>query len=188
MDCFAAAKACGVTIIGDGGLKYSGDIAKALAAGAGACMLGSLLAGCDESPGEPIIYQGRQFKSYRGMGSIGAMQQGSADRYFQSSDQGAQKLVAEGIEGMVPSKGPLATIVYQLVGGVRAAMGYSGAETITSLREKAIFRRITGAGLERKPPTRRDHYERSSQLSSRLILSVFDELMLSPCYFNRAPV
>jgi IMP dehydrogenase len=117
-------------------------------------MLGSMLAGCDESPGEQIIYQGRQFKAYRGMGSIGAMVQrhGSADRYFQDGNGNADKLVAEGIEGMVPSKGPLASVVYQLVGGLKAALGYCGAEDIPTLQRNAVFTRMTSAGLKESHP------------------------------------
>ena len=152
---FAAAKGVGkggVPLIADGGIKYSGDIAKALAAGAQCVMLGSILAGTDESPGESIIYQGRQFKAYRGMGSIGAMQQGSADRYFQAGERSADKLVAEGIEGMVPSKGPLSTVVYQMVGGLKAALGYCGASDIPTLQKKAVFCRMTSAGLRESHP------------------------------------
>jgi IMP dehydrogenase len=151
MECAAVAKKLGKTIIADGGIKYSGDIAKGLAAGGNAVMLGSMLAGTDESPGEPIIYQGRSFKSYRGMGSIGAMQRGSADRYFQS-DSSPDKLVAEGIEGMVASKGPLAAVIHQMVGGLQAAMGYCGTPTLPEFAEKAIFRRITAAGLKESHP------------------------------------
>jgi len=139
-------------LIADGGIKFSGDIAKALAAGADIVMLGGLLAGCDESPGEQIIYHGRSFKSYRGMGSIGAMSAGSADRYFQEGGAGADKLVAEGIEGMVPSKGPLAGVLHQLIGGLKSAMGYLGAADLATLRDKARFRRVTGAGLREAHP------------------------------------
>lgn len=152
LDAVAAAAPHGVPIIADGGIKYSGDLAKAIAAGAGAAMLGSLFAGCDEAPGEQIIYQGRSFKAYRGMGSIGAMARGSADRYFQDGASPADKLVAEGIEGMVPSKGPLATVVYQLIGGLRAAMGYCGAKDVPTLQATAQFRRITAAGLRESHP------------------------------------
>ncbi|MBA3845373.1 MAG: IMP dehydrogenase [Planctomycetes bacterium] len=151
----AAAKGVGkggVPLIADGGIKYSGDIAKALAAGAQCVMLGSILAGTDESPGESIIYQGRQFKAYRGMGSIGAMQQGSADRYFQAGERSADKLVAEGIEGMVPSKGPLSTVVHQMVGGLKAALGYCGASDIPTLQKTAVFCRMTSAGLRESHP------------------------------------
>ena len=154
LDVHAAIKRTGVPIIADGGVKYSGDIAKALACGANCVMLGSMLAGCDESPGETIIYQGRQFKAYRGMGSIGAMVQrhGSADRYFQDGNSAADKLVAEGIEGMVPSKGPLSSVVYQMVGGLKAALGYCGAQDLPTLQKVAIFRRMTSAGLRESHP------------------------------------
>jgi len=134
-------------IIADGGIKYSGDLAKALAAGADCAMIGSLLAGTDESPGEVFLYQGRAYKSYRGMGSITAMARGSADRYFQADVKEQMKLVPEGIEGRVPHKGPVAPILHQLVGGVRASMGYVGAATISAFQEKARFVRITNAGL-----------------------------------------
>jgi IMP dehydrogenase len=137
----------GVPVIADGGIKLSGDLAKALAAGAGVVMIGSLLAGTDESPGEVFLYDGRSYKSYRGMGSIGAMARGSADRYFQQDVGNSLKLVPEGIEGQVPYKGPVAAVLHQLVGGLRAAMGYVGAATITELQEKAQFVRITNAGL-----------------------------------------
>ncbi|MDW8372952.1 MAG: IMP dehydrogenase [Planctomycetota bacterium] len=147
-----AARAAGIPVIADGGIKYSGDIAKALAVGANAVMLGSIFAGCDESPGELIIYQGRQFKSYRGMGSIAAMQRGSAERYGQDSATEATKLVAEGIEGMVPHKGALANVVYQLVGGLKAALGYCGARTIAELQRKAVLCRQTQAGLKESHP------------------------------------
>jgi IMP dehydrogenase len=154
LDVHAAIKKSGVPIIADGGIKYSGDIAKALACGANCVMLGSMLAGCDESPGETIIYQGRQFKAYRGMGSIGAMVQrhGSADRYFQDGNSAADKLVAEGIEGMVPSKGPLSSVVYQMVGGLKAALGYCGAQDLPTLQKVAVFRRMTSAGLRESHP------------------------------------
>ena len=149
--CRAAHKA-GIPVIADGGIKYSGDLAKALAVGANVAMLGSILAGCDEAPGEMIIYQGRQFKSYRGMGSIGAMQQGSADRYFQDGERSPDKLVAEGIEGMVPSKGPLSAVVFQMVGGLKAALGYCGAKDIPTLQKVAVLQRMTGAGLRESHP------------------------------------
>lgn len=138
-----------IPIIADGGIKYSGDIVKALAAGANVVMLGSLLAGCEESPSESEIYQGRQFKVYRGMGSLGAMSKGSGDRYFQASNK---KLVPEGVEGRVPYKGALAETIYQLCGGIRAGMGYCGCETIPELHENAQFVRITGAGLKESHP------------------------------------
>jgi IMP dehydrogenase len=148
-DCATVARQYGVPIIADGGIRYSGDIVKALAAGADAVMLGSLFAGTEESPGESEIYQGRRFKVYRGMGSIGAMQQGSKDRYFQED---AQKLVPEGIEGRVPYKGPLADTVYQLIGGIRAGMGYCGAATLKELKENSRFIRITSASLRESHP------------------------------------
>ena len=139
--------AAGVPAIGDGGIKYSGDLAKAIAAGADCAMIGSLLAGTDESPGEVYLYQGRSYKSYRGMGSVGAMARGSADRYFQQEVRDALKLVPEGVEGQVPYKGPVTTVVHQLVGGLRAAMGYTGAATLAEFRAKAQFIRVSGAGL-----------------------------------------
>jgi IMP dehydrogenase len=162
-----AARDTGVPIIADGGVKYSGDISKAIAAGASVVMIGSLLAGTEESPGETILYQGRSFKSYRGMGSLTAMSQGSGERYFQSTDDLAStemgtegvvqrerasqnrlaKFVPEGIEGRVPYRGPLESMVFQLVGGLRSGMGYVGCGTIQELQEKAQFVRISGAGL-----------------------------------------
>jgi IMP dehydrogenase len=145
-----AAEVCrvaGVPAIGDGGIKYSGDLAKAIAAGADCAMIGSLLAGTDEAPGEVILYQGRSYKSYRGMGSIGAMARGSADRYFQQEVESSLKLVPEGIEGRVPYKGPVGNIIHQLVGGLRAAMGYTGNATIKDMQTKRQFLRITGSGL-----------------------------------------
>ncbi|MFM2125316.1 MAG: hypothetical protein RL328_1767 [Acidobacteriota bacterium] len=145
-ECAKATKGTGVPLIADGGIKYSGDVSKAIAAGADCVMIGSLLAGTEESPGETILYQGRTFKSYRGMGSIGAMQQGSSDRYAQEATAGG-KLVPEGIEGRVPYKGLLSDMVYQLVGGLRAGMGYCGCHNIQELREKARFVRLTSAGL-----------------------------------------
>ncbi len=148
-DVACVAKKYDIPVIADGGIKYSGDIVKALAAGADCVMLGSLLAGCEEAPGETEIYQGRQFKVYRGMGSLGAMAAGSTDRYFQ---EGAKKLVPEGVEGRVPYKGALADTVFQLIGGIRAGMGYCGCPTIPELWEKAQFIRITGAGLKESHP------------------------------------
>ncbi|MCK0473929.1 IMP dehydrogenase [Halalkalibacter sp. APA_J-10(15)] len=148
-DCATEARKHGVPIIADGGIKYSGDIVKALAAGGHAVMLGSLLAGVSESPGEREIYQGRQFKVYRGMGSLGAMEKGSKDRYFQEN---AQKLVPEGIEGRIPYKGPLNDTVHQLIGGIRAGMGYCGTATLDDLRDYGKFIRITGAGLRESHP------------------------------------
>jgi IMP dehydrogenase len=146
MESAAEAAKSGVPVIADGGLRTSGDAAKALAAGASSVMIGSMLAGTTESPGEVFLYQGRSYKAYRGMGSVGAMARGSADRYFQQ-DVSAMKLVPEGIEGQVPFKGPAADVVHQLVGGVKAAMGYTGSRTITELQERAKFVRITNAGL-----------------------------------------
>jgi IMP dehydrogenase len=164
-EAYRAAKDRGVAVIADGGIKYSGDITKAIAAGASVCMMGSLFAGVDESPGETILYQGRSFKTYRGMGSLSAMAQGSGERYFQGKDdlasetartsitarEGANnrlaKFVPEGIEGRVPHRGPLEAMIYQLVGGLRSGMGYLGCSTIEELQEKARFIRISGAGL-----------------------------------------
>ncbi len=145
MDC--ASGAGDVPVIADGGIKFSGDFAKAIAAGASCAMVGSMIAGTDESPGEVILYQGRSFKAYRGMGSLGAMARGSADRYFQK-DAASDKLVPEGIEGQVPYKGPAGAVIHQLVGGLRAAMGYTGHATVTSMRGGCNFVRITGAGLK----------------------------------------
>jgi len=147
MSAVEAADRAGVGIIADGGIKFSGDLAKALAAGAGAAMIGSLLAGTDESPGEVYLHQGRSFKAYRGMGSVGAMARGSADRYFQAEVRDTLKLVPEGIEGQVPYKGPVGGVLHQLVGGLRAAMGYVGAANLTELRDRATFVRISNAGL-----------------------------------------
>jgi IMP dehydrogenase len=165
-EAYRAAKSRGVAVIADGGIKYSGDVTKAIAAGASVCMMGSLFAGVDESPGETILYQGRSFKAYRGMGSLSAMAQGSGERYFQGKDDmttGGErtsitapensggnrlaKFVPEGIEGRVPHRGPLEAMVYQLVGGLRSGMGYLGCGTIEDLQEKATFIRISGAGL-----------------------------------------
>jgi IMP dehydrogenase len=148
-ECAQEADRYGIPIIADGGIKYSGDITKAIAAGASVVMVGSLLAGTEESPGETEIYQGRSFKVYRGMGSMAAMAAGSKDRYFQ---EGQKKLVPEGVEGRVPYKGPLSETVYQLMGGLRAGMGYCGTPDIESLRTKAQFIRITGAGLKESHP------------------------------------
>ncbi len=147
MNCAQAARDAGVPVIADGGIKFSGDFAKAMAAGASCCMFGSMFAGTDEAPGEKILYQGRTYKAYRGMGSIGAMQLGSKDRYFQGDVEEAMKLVPEGIEGRVGYKGALTDILHQLVGGLRAAMGYVGASDIAALHERAQFVRITGSGL-----------------------------------------
>ncbi|MGH6868671.1 MAG: IMP dehydrogenase, partial [Methylocella sp.] len=147
MDCAEAARAANVPVIADGGIKYSGDIAKAIAAGADCVMIGSLFAGTDESPGEVYLYQGRSFKSYRGMGSVGAMARGSADRYFQQDIADQLKLVPEGVEGQVPYRGPASVILHQLAGGLRAAMGYVGAKDIAEFQARARFVRISSAGL-----------------------------------------
>jgi IMP dehydrogenase len=147
MDAVSVAHARDTPVIADGGIKYSGDLAKALAAGADCAMIGSLLAGTDETPGEVFLYQGRSYKTYRGMGSVGAMARGSADRYFQQDIKDSLKLVPEGVEGQVPYKGAAATVLHQLSGGLRAAMGYVGARTLTELHSKAEFVRISGAGL-----------------------------------------
>jgi IMP dehydrogenase len=149
LECAEMAEKYGIPVIADGGIKYSGDIVKAIAAGARVVMMGSMLAGCEESPGESEIYQGRQFKVYRGMGSIGAMQKGSGDRYFQS---GTKKLVPEGVEGRVPYKGVVSDTIYQMMGGLRSGMGYCGAKDIETLRATAKFVRITGAGLKESHP------------------------------------
>jgi IMP dehydrogenase len=147
LDCNAAAKPDGIPVIADGGIKFSGDFAKAIAAGASCVMVGSMIAGTDESPGEVILYQGRSFKAYRGMGSLGAMARGSADRYFQK-DAASDKLVPEGIEGQVPYKGPAGNVIHQLVGGLRAAMGYTGCANIEEMQNNCEFVKITGAGLK----------------------------------------
>ena len=151
LDCARAVAGTGVPVIADGGIRYTGDIVKALAAGAGTVMVGSMFAGVEESPGETIIYEGRRFKSYRGMGSIEAMQQGSKDRYFQDMEDDIKKLVPEGISGRVPYKGRLAEVVHQLVGGLRAGMGYCGAKDIQALLG-ARFIRITMAGMKESHP------------------------------------
>ncbi|MBQ7325156.1 MAG: IMP dehydrogenase [Clostridia bacterium] len=148
-DVYEVAKEYGIPVIADGGIKYSGDLPKAIAAGADVIMIGSLFAGCEESPGETEIYQGRSFKVYRGMGSIAAMEKGSKDRYFQT---GTKKLVPEGVEGRVPFKGPLSDTIYQLMGGLRSGMGYCGTETIPELKENGKFIRITGNGLRESHP------------------------------------
>ncbi len=147
MDAVEVGQKAGIPIIADGGIKFSGDLAKALAAGASAAMIGSLLAGTEESPGEVYLHQGRSYKAYRGMGSVGAMARGSADRYFQAEVTDTLKLVPEGIEGQVPFKGPVSAVLHQLVGGVRAAMGYVGAANLTELNERARFVRISSSGL-----------------------------------------
>jgi len=147
MDAVEIAKKANVPVIADGGIKYSGDLAKAIAAGADVAMVGSLLAGTEEAPGEVFLYQGRSYKGYRGMGSMGAMARGSADRYFQAEVSDSLKLVPEGVEGQVPYKGPVSNVVHQVIGGLRAAMGYTGCKTIADFHDKAQFVRITGAGL-----------------------------------------
>ncbi|MBK9099283.1 MAG: IMP dehydrogenase [bacterium] len=152
MNSYRAAKKYGIPVIADGGIKQTGDVAKALAAGAHSVMIGSLFAGVEESPGETILYEGRSFKSYRGMGSLGAMKEGSKDRYFQDVEDDIAKLVPEGVEGRVPYKGPLENTIYQLVGGLRAAMGYCGVKNIEALRKNATFVKITSAGLKESHP------------------------------------
>jgi IMP dehydrogenase len=147
MDCVEVAQKAGVPAIADGGIKFSGDLAKALAAGAECAMIGSLFAGTEEAPGEVFLFQGRSYKSYRGMGSVGAMARGSADRYFQQEIKDTLKLVPEGVEGRVPYKGPVGAVIHQLVGGLRAAMGYTGSATLADLRKNARFLKITNAGL-----------------------------------------
>jgi IMP dehydrogenase len=147
-NCAAVARKFGVPVIGDGGVKYSGDLPKAVSAGADTIMIGSLFAGTEESPGDTILYQGRAYKSYRGMGSIGAMKEGSKDRYFQGDVESEVKLVPEGIEGMVPLRGPLSANIHQLIGGLRAGMGYTGCTSIPELQQKGRFVKITGAGLK----------------------------------------
>jgi IMP dehydrogenase len=147
MDAASAARKEGVPVIADGGIKYSGDLAKAIAAGADCAMVGQLLAGTDESPGEVFLFQGRSYKGYRGMGSLGAMARGSADRYFQAEVKDTLKLVPEGVEGQVPYKGPAAAVVHQIIGGLRAAMGYTGCPTIGDFHQRAEFVRITNAGI-----------------------------------------
>jgi IMP dehydrogenase len=148
MDVAAEASKHNVPVIADGGIKYSGDFAKAIAAGADAAMMGGIFAGTDEAPGEVILYQGRSYKSYRGMGSVGAMVKGSADRYSQAGITQSNKLVPEGIEGRVPYKGSVSNVIHQMVGGLRAAMGYTGCETVADMKENAEFVRMTGAGFK----------------------------------------
>src|SRR5258706_3113987 len=147
VDVVAACRKKDVPVISDGGIKCSGDLAKAIAAGADCAMIGSLFAGTDESPGEVFLYQGRSYKSYRGMGSLGAMARGSADRYFQQEVKDTLKLVPEGVEGQVPYKGPLSSVVHQLVRGLRASMGYTGAKSIADFQKKAKFVRTSSARL-----------------------------------------
>jgi len=152
MECAEAARKYGVPVIADGGVKQTGDVPKALAAGADAVMIGGLFAGVEESPGETVLYEGRRYKNYRGMGSLGAMQAGSKDRYFQDAEDDLRKLVPEGIEGRVPYKGRLDEVVYQMIGGLRAAMGYCGCETVEALQERAQFVRVTASGLRESHP------------------------------------
>src|ERR671931_735023 len=146
-ECTRVAQQYGIPIVADGGIKFSGDITKALAAGARSVMIGSIFAGTEESPGEKVLYQGRAHKAYRGMGSLGAMQKGSSDRYFQHHNDGPGKLVPEGVEGLIAFKGALSSLVHQLVGGLRAGMGYCGCANIDELRTKARFIKISSAGL-----------------------------------------
>ncbi|MCL2593843.1 MAG: IMP dehydrogenase, partial [Defluviitaleaceae bacterium] len=148
-DCAQAAKEYGVPVIADGGIKYSGDIVKAIAAGADTVMIGSLFGGCEESPGATELYQGRKYKVYRGMGSLAAMEKGSSDRYFQ---EGSKKLVPEGVEGRIAYKGEVSEVIYQLLGGLRAGMGYCGTPTIPELRDNARFMKMTAAGLRESHP------------------------------------
>ena len=148
-DCAEAAKPYGIPVIADGGIKYSGDIVKAIIAGASVCMMGSLFAGCEESPGATELYQGRKYKVYRGMGSLAAMEKGSKDRYFQED---SKKLVPEGVEGRVAYKGSVEDTIYQLIGGLRAGMGYAGTKTVKDLQENGQFVRITNAGLRESHP------------------------------------
>jgi len=149
MDCAEVAAEYGIPVIADGGIKYSGDIVKALAAGANVCMMGSMFAGTEESPGEIVLYRGRSYKTYRGMGSIAAMEHGSKDRYFQ---EGSKKLVPEGVEGMVAYKGKAEDITYQMIGGLKSGMGYCGAPNIKTLQETAQFVKITAASLKESHP------------------------------------
>jgi IMP dehydrogenase len=151
MNCVDEARKHDVPVIADGGIRYSGDLSKAIAAGAEIVMLGSMLAGMDESPGEFILFEGRQYKSYRGMGSLGAMQQGSGDRYFQEGAE-ATKLVPEGIEGMVPYRGSVRNTIHQLMGGLRSSMGYCGAKNINNFQDKAEFIQTTAAGVKESHP------------------------------------
>jgi IMP dehydrogenase len=152
MDAVAVLKDRGIPVIADGGIRYTGDIVKALVAGANCIMAGSLFAGVDEAPGETVIYEGRKFKTYRGMGSIEAMKQGSGDRYFQDPEEEIKKLVPEGIVGRVPYKGTLAEVMYQYIGGLKAGMGYCGSKTITELQDKAKFVKITPAAVRESHP------------------------------------
>ena len=164
MSAVEAAQKSGVSVIADGGIKYSGDLAKALAAGASAAMIGSLLAGTDESPGEVYLHQGRSFKAYRGMGSVGAMARGSADRYFQAEVRDTLKLVPEGIEGQVPYKGPVSGVLHQLAGGLKAAMGYVGARDLAAIPRPGHFRAHIQRRPSRKPRPRRHDHPRKPEL------------------------
>ena len=152
LDCAKAAAKYDIPLIADGGIKQTGDIAKAIAAGADSVMIGGMLAGTDETPGETVLYEGRSFKVYRGMGSLEAMKHGSKDRYFQDTEDDIKKLVPEGIEGMVPYKGPMKDTIYQIAGGLRAAMGYCGAKNIKEMKSKTRFVQITNAGLRESHP------------------------------------
>ena len=155
-------------VIADGGIKYSGDIVKALAAGASTVMIGSLFAGTDEAPGEMVLYQGRTYKVYRGMGSLGAMSDGSADRYFQADVAEANKLVPEGIEGRVPYRGSLTSNIHQLIGGLRSGMGYTGSASLAGAAQARALRAHLGRGPAREPRPRRDHHQGSPELPHRL--------------------
>ena len=166
MDCYEVAKEYGIPIIADGGIKYSGDMTKAIAAGANVCMMGSMFAGCDESPGTFELYQGRKYKVYRGMGSIAAMENGSKDRYFQSN---AKKLVPEGVEGRVAYKGSVEDTVFQLIGGLKSGMGYCGTPTIEELKERGRFVKISAASLKEISSARYPYYKRSAELQRRKI-------------------
>ena len=152
IECANEAKKYNIPVIADGGLKQTGDIPKAIAAGADTVMVGGMLAGTEESPGEKVLYEGRSYKLYRGMGSIEAMKQGSKDRYFQDAEDDVTKLVPEGIEGIVPYKGPLKDTIYQIMGGLRAAMGYCGAKNILEMKTKSKFVKITNSGLRESHP------------------------------------
>ena len=161
-------------MIADGGIKYSGDLAKALAAGADCAMVGSLLAGTDETPGEVFLYQGRSYKTYRGMGSVGAMARGSADRYFQQDIKDTLKLVPEGVEGQVPYKGAVATVLHQLAGGLRAAMGYVGAKDLQELHDEGRVRAHLGRRHAREPRARRHDHAREPELSLEGVIAAAD--------------
>ena len=180
MDAVDVAKKQDVPVIADGGIKFSGDLVKALAAGADCAMIGALLAGTDEAPGETYLYQGRTYKAYRGMGSVGAMARGSADRYFQQEVKDTLKLVPEGIEGQVPYKGPVDGVLHQLVGGLRAGMGYVGAANLNALRERARFVRVSPAGRGREPSARRRPDARGSELPAQRMISSLASLRRGP--------